>query len=116
MTKGAQGRLFTRTTRFGTNEGKQAVFYHDTPVVTWDSNSITLRTGGYKTVFTKMKINQTARDFHLGFVLYQEDFEWYVVLKAERDVQPEVIGSLEYDWDEPIRWDDPEFRDLHLER
>lgn len=76
--KGAQGRLFTRTTRIGRHEGDQAVYFHDTPVVTWTEHKITLRTGGYLTPSTKMKMNQVSREFALDFHVFQEDRVWYV--------------------------------------
>jgi len=108
----SSGNLFTKTTRMGRNEGKQAVFYHSTPVVTWDTNTIVLSTGEWKTVTTKIKINQTARDFHLGFVLYQERGNWFVVLRTGEGVD----GLPVYDWENPAEWVDCETHDFTIVR
>jgi hypothetical protein len=40
--------------------------------------SIVLNSGGYRTVTTKRKMCQTAREFGLGFSVWQKDHIWYV--------------------------------------
>ena len=39
---------------------------------------IVLNTGGYFTATTKTRMNQASRQFNLGFLVFQEDFKWYV--------------------------------------
>ncbi len=54
----------------------QVVLAH-TPIVTFTkNNNIRLRTGGWKTVTTKLRINQFISEH--GYTLYQEDGEWYL--------------------------------------
>jgi hypothetical protein len=54
------------------------VTYHGTDVVTWDNDTITLNTGGWFTVTTKARMNQTASQFNLGFTVYQKARVWYI--------------------------------------
>jgi hypothetical protein len=58
--------------------GTTTVRYHNTDVVTFDAETITLRTGGWRTVTTKARMNQTANVYDLGFYVFQKDFEWFV--------------------------------------
>ena len=37
-----------------------------------------LNTGGWPTVTTKARMNQTANQYDLGFTVYQKDFNWFV--------------------------------------
>ena len=73
------GRRATRVTR---ENGITTVRYHATDVVSFDDVTITLRTGGWKTVTTKARMNQTANEYALGFHVFQRDFEWFVKTKA----------------------------------
>lgn len=57
------------------------VRYHSTDIVHWDPTTIVLRTGGWPTVTTKRKMNQAAREFDLGFSVYQKKHQWYLVLQ-----------------------------------
>lgn len=59
------------------------VTYHDTDVVVWDDERITLRTGGWFTVTTKLRMNQAANQFGLGYQVYQEKGKWYVWFPGE---------------------------------
>ena len=55
------------------NNAAIGVFYHGTPVVTYhDDGTVTLRTGGWHTSTTKVRIN----DFSPARI-YQKDFNWY---------------------------------------
>lgn len=55
-----------------------AVRYHNTDVVTYNAEKITLRTGGWKTVTTKLRMNQASRQFDLGYGVSQRKGVWYV--------------------------------------
>jgi hypothetical protein len=65
-------------TTISTQDGTTSVVYHSTPVVSFNSDTITLRTGGYCTATTKTRMNQTANQFGLGYTVYQRDYEWFV--------------------------------------
>ena len=43
-----------------------------------NAERIILRTGGWKTVTTKTRMNQAASEFNLGFMVSQEDYAWFV--------------------------------------
>ncbi len=68
----------TATVVFVDTDGMTKVVYHSTPVVSFNDKVIILKTGGWKTVTTKTRMNQTARQFALGFSVYQEDGDWFV--------------------------------------
>lgn len=54
------------------------VVYHKTPVVAWDTKRIVLRSGGWMTVTTKLRMNQASNQFGLGYSVWQKDFAWFV--------------------------------------
>ncbi len=56
--------------------------YHNTDVVTFDPYTITLRSGGWQTATTKMRMNQASNQYHLGYQVYQKDHEWYVTYRG----------------------------------
>jgi len=56
------------------------VTYHKTQIVAFDSRNITLRTGGWDTVTTRRKMNQSANQFGLGFAVYRDNGESMVRL------------------------------------
>ena len=56
------------------------VIYRGTPVVTFTASSVELQTRGWYTTTTKSRMNQASRQFGLGFSVYQEAHQWYVVL------------------------------------
>jgi hypothetical protein len=70
-------------TTISTQDGTISVVYHSTPVVSFNSDTITLRTGGYRTVTTKTRMNQTSNQFGLGFNVYQRAYQWFVRYNGE---------------------------------
>lgn len=64
-------------------DGKTAVTYHQTAVVIFDNETITLNTGGYETVTTKLRMNQTSNQYDLGYDVYQKNRNWYVYYQGE---------------------------------
>lgn len=67
-------------------DGVLSVVYHSTEVVKAnDDGTITLNTGGWRTVTTKARMNQAANQFGLGFQVSQEDFEWFVRVPKNGD-------------------------------
>ena len=56
------------------------VCYHSTDVASrHDDGRIVLRTGGWRTVTTKKRINQALETWGSPYRVYQEAFAWYVV-------------------------------------
>jgi hypothetical protein len=67
------------------DSGSIIVRYHATNVVVVAMDgTITLNTGGWRTVTTKLRMNQAARQFHLGYRVCQKDFNWYVESTDQR--------------------------------
>ena len=65
-------------TRVLTDEEKTRVFFHDTPVVTFDEKTIDLDHGGWRTRSTKVRMNQASQEFGLGFRVFQKEHDWFV--------------------------------------
>jgi hypothetical protein len=66
------------------SDGRTVVRYHQTDVVAFDAESIRLNSGGWRTATTKLRMNQTANQFGLGFSVYQHKFEWFVCFGGMR--------------------------------
>jgi hypothetical protein len=77
------------------------VRYHSTDVVTVNriSGNVILNTGGWKTVTTKTRMNQTANQFALGFYVFQKDRKWFVRLD-NGNVLPFEGSKLEFNYKE----------------
>jgi hypothetical protein len=71
-------RLSNYKTLWDTCNDTGGVSYVHTRIVEWDAHSVTLRTGGWRTVTTKRKMNQAARQFGLGYGVHQRKGRWYV--------------------------------------
>lgn len=70
------------------SDGKNIeVFYHKTCVVTIRPDSVTLRTGGWRTVTTKLRMNQAANQYGLGFTVSQKDGDWTVNCRDGRKLK-----------------------------
>ncbi len=54
------------------------VQYHATRVVSFNNESITLRSGGHHTNTTKVRMNQASNQFGLRFYVFQKNYNWYV--------------------------------------
>ena len=67
----------THKTEVLTENGVTYVKYHNTRVVAFSENAITLDTGGWFTPTTKTRMNQTSGAFGLGFRVYQKNYEWF---------------------------------------
>jgi len=57
---------------------------HNTTVVKFDKDVITLNSGGYKTYTTKARLNQASNEFDLGYRVFQNNHGWFI--KAGNDV------------------------------
>ena len=67
------------------------VRYHNTDILTFNSDEIIIRTGGWKTPSTKDKINLAAGKYGLGFYIRQKNFEWYVVIRNNEYIMKDDI-------------------------
>lgn len=71
-------------TRVLTDEdNKTRVFFHDTPVVSFNEKAIEPNTGGWRTRSTKVRMNQASQEFGLGFRVLQKKNEWFVEYRNE---------------------------------
>lgn len=64
-------------------QGMTNVTYYETIVVSFNHERIILNNGGYYTVSTKCRMNQTANQFRLGYEVYQRRGLWYVTYNRE---------------------------------
>lgn len=85
----AYNKLSTYKTKIIVGANVTAITYHSTPIVSFDENKIILRTGGYRSVTTKRKMNQASIQFDLGYGVLQQKGEWYIVFNKP--------GSIGYD-------------------
>jgi hypothetical protein len=83
----APGRHGDYTKKVHTTEreegGKTHIKYHTTDVVSFDSNEITLRDGGWMTSSTKKRINQASTEHGLGISIFQHKNDWFVAYKGK---------------------------------
>ena len=75
-------QLSTHKTTVATSNDVTRVTYHSTVVVEWDDTTITLRTGGYASRTTKMRMNQASNQFDLGYHVRQRAGRWHVEYKG----------------------------------
>ena len=81
-----EGAYMSRADEIGTHKtsigadgnSRVAVRYWSTDVVAFNDEEIILRDGGHMSATTKLRMNQAARQFGLGYSVYQRDFTWYV--------------------------------------
>ena len=76
----------TATTIATDNEGYTVVTYHNTQVVRFNNDEVYLNTGGWWSATTKTRMNQTAKQFGLGFSVFQKNDKWFVKYPAGRVV------------------------------
>lgn len=74
-----QDTIGTHKTHIETDAEGVHVRYHATRVASLaPDGTITLRTGGWRTVTTKKRMNQALATWGSPYRVYQEDHEWYV--------------------------------------
>lgn len=71
------GQVGMVATSIVTEDGITSVYYHNTPVVRWGRGTITLDTGGWFTATTKVRMNQAANQYGLGFNVYRKSGKWF---------------------------------------
>ena len=72
-----------KTSKSTNDQGQRTIRYHDTDVVAWDHQVIILRTDGFATRTTKLRMNQAAAEYGLGYRVWQANFKWYVDYEGE---------------------------------
>ena len=65
------------------SDGYTCIRYHSTEVVRFNADEIVLDSGGWRTVTTKLRMNQASNMFHLGFCVSQRQHEWFVDYYAQ---------------------------------
>jgi len=63
------------------------VKYHKTVVVRWNPFEIILDSGGWMTVTTKKRMNQTSQEFNLGYSVYAVRGGWYIDFKDQTRIE-----------------------------
>ena len=81
------------------DKGWTHVTYHRTQVVSFNYNSVILRSGGWETNTTKLRMNQASRQFGLGFNVFQKDWTWYVDLPNGETVR--FLDRMKFDRAKP---------------
>jgi hypothetical protein len=74
----AYNKLSTYKTAWTEDGSNGCVIYTNTKVVEWSKDTVKLNSGGWETVTTKRKMNQSSHQFGLGFGVFQKDYVWYV--------------------------------------
>ena len=59
------------------------VYYHNTRVVFYCNGHIKLDTGGWSTVTTKLRMNQAANQYNLGYKVFQKNYDWFVEFQGK---------------------------------
>ncbi|MCL4266675.1 MAG: hypothetical protein KJ069_26015 [Anaerolineae bacterium] len=95
--QGERGELPSYKTKvIESSQGQKQVVFHQTAVVSFDQETITLNTGGWWTRTTKVRMNQASATFGLGFRVFQKAGEWFVDFQG--DAQPFSNDRLELKW------------------
>jgi len=71
-------KLSNYRTTWHSDATKGGVTYIQTEIVKWDADTVTLNSGGWRTVTTKRKMCQAGSQFGLGFGVFQRKGEWFV--------------------------------------
>lgn len=73
------------------NGDVEAIRLHDTNILTYDVDHVTLNSGGWQTVTTKARLNQYLPD---GVRIEQKDFEWFVIDGRDNTHKPFEDGMI----------------------
>lgn len=68
-------------TRIFAEDGFTVVRLYNTDVVRFNEHVIVLNSDGYRTVTTKLRMNQASNQFNLGYCVFQKQHEWFVQLE-----------------------------------
>ena len=75
-----QSKISSNNTRVFYNKeyDRCEVFLHATRILSIDDGVVTLNSGGWQSVTTKTRMNQCAKEWELGFGVFQTKGKWYV--------------------------------------
>jgi hypothetical protein len=82
----AQTHIFrgVETTTYRNRDGALVGIYRGTEVASQLGNVITLKTGGWKSRTTKLRMNQFANSFVSSrFKVKQKDYQWFVLIDGK---------------------------------
>ena len=88
------GRVSGVSTNVKEERGWTIVRYHSTDVVRFNQHEIILNTGGWRTATTKLRMNQTANQYRLGFNVFQTKGMWHVVIQRDGRTVPFDTDTL----------------------
>ena len=74
------GKVATKVTQ---NSDLTVVRYHQTDVVTITPTRIMLNTGGWESMTTKVRMNQAAQQFALGYSVFQHKHIFHVRVNGQ---------------------------------
>ena len=74
-----------KTDTFTDDAGMTNVVCHNTVIVKFDGESVTLNSGGWQTKKTKDDMNRAANQFRLMYRVFQKDFDWFVQTGGNAD-------------------------------
>ena len=78
-----KGKTATKVLDLSDKNGlRAAVRYHQTNVVEFTPDTITLNSGGWLTSTTKKRMNEVSDHYGLGFHVSQENFKWWVDVRG----------------------------------
>lgn len=87
-------RLSPYRTKWKAGPHGGSVIYVRTRIVAWDANgTVTLKSGGWRTVTTKRKMCQASRQFALGFAVFQTKGDWEVCVFGQSPEGYESAGK-----------------------
>ena len=80
-------RLGKKATTVHASGRHTVVTLYQTPVVEYTPKRVKLRSGGWKTQTTKVRMNQASNQFGLGYYVFQKKHDWFVKTPRGRTVR-----------------------------
>ena len=75
-------KIGTHKTRvLESTNGHFSIHYHNTEVFRREGDHVILRTGGWRSLTTKTRMNQAARALNLPFQVRQSKWEWFIEIR-----------------------------------
>jgi len=66
--------------------GRLDITLYNTKIVSFNTDTVTLNSGGYKTSTTRRRMNEVSQEYNLGYRVYQVNNTWYVDTKNNKSV------------------------------
>jgi hypothetical protein len=72
------------TTTMTDRDGALVGYYRGTPVARLAGDVVTLKTGGWKSKTTKVRMNQFSHNFtNNAYGVFQKNYEWFVTVNGQ---------------------------------